>query len=68
MGSGGKSTVYNILKKYSIRNTVARKMGSGGKNKKVSNARRAAIVRNNINKIGGSMRKLSNKHCILDNS
>lgn len=57
-----RSTVYNILCTASKRGTTARRRGSGGHNKKLSNASRAAIVRNNVDKCGISLRRLARKH------
>jgi hypothetical protein len=57
-----RRTVYNILSTAAKRGTTARRRGSGGHNKKLSNASRAAIVRNNVNKCGVSLRQLACKN------
>jgi transposase len=55
-------SVYHILRMYEERGTTVRKGGSGGHNKKLTAASRAAIVRSNINKNGVSLRQLAKKN------
>jgi hypothetical protein len=55
-------SVYHILRMHTQRGTTVRKCGSGGHNKKLSTASRAAIVRSNLNKVGVSLRQLARKN------
>lgn len=57
-----RRTTYGILKKLLDRGTVTRAPGSGGSNKKLSQASCGAIIRHNVDKKGISQRRIANKH------
>ena len=57
-----RRSIYHILKTCEERNSSLRKPGSGGRNTSLSKASTAAVVRNNTNKKGVSLRQLSKKY------
>lgn len=61
-----RSTIYSLLKKLEDTQELVRKPGSGGHNKKLTNAQRASICRWLSNKRGVSLRQEAKKYKVSE--